>query len=224
MADVFADIKRFIPTYEPNVVLDVGANVGQTVRRIRRSFPNVSVHCFEPVPAAFDKLSDYLANDINATPHRLGLGDADNAVIMTVADHSTANRVVRSEIPGKTQEVLFQRGDTWCASKGISHVSVLKVDAEGYDLKVLVGFGAMISAQKVDFIQVEAGMNMTNVRHVPLERFRGLLEPFGYSLFRLHDQTFELNRRPILRRLNASFVCAEIGSSLRLPDGVSIET
>src|ERR1700722_10440774 len=51
----FGDMARFLPDNSP-LVFDVGANVGQSIRNFRVSFPNAEIHSFEPSPATFNRL------------------------------------------------------------------------------------------------------------------------------------------------------------------------
>ena len=49
-------------------------------------------------------------------------------------------------------------------------------------------------------------MNSTNTKHVPLARFQGYLEPLGYHIFKLYNQSFEQRRGPHLRRADVVFI------------------
>ena len=50
------DIQRFASTRELGVIFDVGANVGQTARRLIKYFPNACIYCFEPSSDSYKKL------------------------------------------------------------------------------------------------------------------------------------------------------------------------
>jgi hypothetical protein len=72
--------------------------------------------------------------------------------------------------------------------KESTQIDFLKVDTEGYDLKVLEGAERLLRSGAVAFIQVEAGMNPHNVKHVPLEVLKMHLEGRGYTLFALSSR------------------------------------
>ena len=48
-----ADMKRFVPADARPVILDVGANTGQSVKRYRKTFPSSVIHSFEPSQRIF---------------------------------------------------------------------------------------------------------------------------------------------------------------------------
>jgi hypothetical protein len=83
----------------------------------------------------------------------------------------------------------------------------MKIDTEGYDLHVLRGARGMLADQKIDLVQVEAGISPENVRHVRLEAMKSYLEERDYFLFGFYDQVPEWpTGRPHLRRANAVFI------------------
>src|SRR5271165_841345 len=56
-----ADMKRFLPSGVSPLILDVGANAGQSVKRYRRAFPSSIIHSFEPSQRIFDQLKANIA-------------------------------------------------------------------------------------------------------------------------------------------------------------------
>ncbi len=54
--DAYEMIARLVDPAGHATVLDVGANVGQSVRRIMHTFTKATVHAFEPAPEAFAEL------------------------------------------------------------------------------------------------------------------------------------------------------------------------
>ena len=58
----------------------------------------------------------------------------------------------------------------------------------------------MLGESRVDLILVGAGLHAGNLKHVPLERSKGYLEPIGYAVFRFYRQSSERRRGPHLRR------------------------
>src|SRR5512134_58588 len=51
------DVQRFAGTRRLSVVIDAGANIGQTAEHVLRYAPGAQVFCFEPVQATYDVLS-----------------------------------------------------------------------------------------------------------------------------------------------------------------------
>ena len=65
----------------------------------------------------------------------------------------------------------------------------------------------MLTEQRIDLVQVEAGMNNSNKRHVPFETLKDYLQSHGYFLFGVYEQVSEWpTKEPHLRRTNLAFI------------------
>lgn len=178
------------------LALDVGANIGQTAARLKVEGYD-PIHCFEPVEAAYRKL---VAAHPDVHAHRLALGDENGEARMRVSGHSTMNRI---DAHG-TERVTVIRGDDWCAEHDVEKVALLKVDAEGWDLRVLHGFRLMLQEGRIRRVRVEAGMHLGNATHVYVREFLDHLEPLGYALEAIDDMQPEGNG--IMRRADLTFL------------------
>lgn len=194
------------PLDEFQVVLDVGANVGKLTAQYLQHFPNAKVWAFEPVPATCNALRARFAYEPRVEIRQEALGSSQSTAPMQVAGTSVMNRIVDHADPGgRYEHVSVRTGDAFLAETGLPAVDFLKIDTEGHDLKVLIGFSAALRRKAIRFIQVEAGMNSTNMRHVPIHDFMRFLEPLGYHLYRVTGQVPEYDGRGILRRADLIF-------------------
>lgn len=201
------DFAESLPNFRMKTFFDVGANKGQTVRRVIKHFPGARVYSFEPVTAAFDALKMQYSENGDVSCYRLALGSEDRDGLVTAVGSST-NNALTFDRSGPVEEVRVRTGDGFCTEHGIADISFLKIDTEGNDLDVLAGFEGMLREGKISLCQVECGMNATNPKHVPLHRFQEFLEPFGYHLYHLYGQRHEFKGRPMLRRADAVFISA----------------
>jgi FkbM family methyltransferase len=202
-----ADVERRLPNLNIELIFDVGAHLGETCTVLREYYPQAEIWAFEPVPKTYGELEE-IAGDIPRI-HLLNhaLGAVDGSARMEARGTSGNNRVIEDDEEAKrVRDVPIARGDTFCDERGIERIDYLKIDTEGHDLQVLRGFQKMLSDFKVDLVEIEAGMNARNTKHVPLERFKGYLEPMGYFIFRLYEQAPEFRGVPNLRRCNVVFM------------------
>lgn len=201
-------IARRKPDWRCETVFDVGANVGQSAREFSRLWPGAKIHSFEPVPASFAKLAEAARDLPQVTAHNIGLGRHSGTAEMTKLANSVQNKIVAPTETIPTQTVQILRGEDFCDSHGMRRISYLKIDTEGHDLEVLKGFGRIL--KRVDFVQVEAGMNAYNKTHVPFEALTTFLTKRGFLLFHIFDQVmeFKLGGRPTLRRCNPVYINA----------------
>lgn len=210
MPQQLATIAARLPGYKFQVIFDVGANVGQSALGFAEAYPEAQIHSFEPVPDSYAKLEEATREIPNITPHNFALGRAAEERLMQVSGTSPSNLIIEGK-PGKDLvAVRTEIGHEVAARLGIRAISFLKIDTEGFDLEVLLGFRPLMPA--IDFIQVEAAMNIHNRRHVPFRALEDELRAMGFHLMHIFEQHA---RRvgmgiPILRRCNPLFVNARL--------------
>jgi FkbM family methyltransferase len=226
--DVAYDIANAFPAYRMETVFDVGANVGQSAKRYVSCFPSSRIYCFEPVRDTFRQLQDNLMGNDRVHCIQLALGSvkrhgrmavqgrSDRFFLLGQSKHSPAN-----EEGLTTEPVDVVTLDEFCCARKIGHISYLKVDTEGADLEVLKGGAGVLTEQRIDFVEVEAGMNAGNVWHVPFESLKGYLESRSYLVFGLYGQRHEWpTNEPHLRRTNVTFISrrmVEMNKAFRVP-------
>lgn len=203
----FADFRAALPHVSFDVLFDVGANVGTSTAVFRSHFPKAQIFAFEPVQASYDELTRLVANDKRVRCFRYALGSKPGTANMSVTSTHPTNRIVTDAGATHTglEAVQVRTGDHFCDEHKIGQINFLKIDAEGFDLEVCRGFSLMLKDQRVDLLEVEAGMHPGNTMHVPFEDFTRFLGAYNYFLFSICDQKRE-HDRPLLRRCNAIFV------------------
>ena len=157
----YQDIQFFPNGRTLNIVLDVGANVGQTALTVARQFPKCRVYSFEPVPSTFQELEANMANFHNVKAIRCALGSSEGLAKMKSGQRSESNTLVVSgtaERGASTDSIIDVQIDTvdsFCSRNGIEHVSLLKIDTEGYEVNVLRGANRLLEEGKIDFVLAE---------------------------------------------------------------------
>ena len=152
-------------------ILDIGANNGDFLFKIAERCPSIPVIGFEPIPELYDGLA--------IKKETLGLTNVDlmqtavntNAGVakFNVARHADwgisslleidSSSVSKNEYWSKRPDIYFdqsievnvQRLDEILLASGYDHVSFIKIDAQGVDLKVLESLGSFLA-------NVDAGM------------------------------------------------------------------
>jgi FkbM family methyltransferase len=211
--DVFNDIARLLPHYRPEVIFDVGANVGQSTKQFLTWAPKSRIYCFEPVTLTFIELQRGFGRFNNVYCFQLALGATRGRGEMLLQGAPGRYSLVCSPkdtpVSGdtRTEEVDVGTVSEFCHTMEIVRISFLKIDTEGHDLEVLKGAAKVLDEQRIDFVKVEAGMNPANERHVPFTELKSYVEARGYWLFGIYDQKHERSGgRPHLRRANPVFV------------------
>jgi FkbM family methyltransferase len=215
--DIFQDIAKHLPGYRPGVIFDAGANEGQSAAGYLRRFPEARIYCFEPVRETFQRLQRCFKKNPRVSCFQLALGASEKTGQMVLQGSSEEFFLLRDPEPlQKNPESLIETVsmitlEEFCAARKIHRIHYLKIDTEGADLEVLKGASKLLAAQKIDFVQVEAGMHPGNDRHVPLESLKAFLELHGYFLFGIYDQVHEWPAgAPNLRRTNPVFISRQL--------------
>ena len=195
------DIKRVARGLPVRTVFDVGANVGQTTRMIKEQFADAEVHAFEPVSTTFQSLERNVRQLSGVTCHRLALCERVGRATVTAVNDSQLNRLVTdAEVPdlAEIERVDTETIEHFCTSHEIESIDILKVDAEGADLRVLKGGQAMLRQGRIAFVLVEAGFREDDAGHVPLPALYDFLRDAGLTLYSLYDHYHEEGERQLL--------------------------
>ncbi|WP_440658021.1 FkbM family methyltransferase [Ensifer adhaerens] len=206
MYEPFAKIQKHVPGYKFEVVFDVGAHVGNLTKQFYEDLPLAKILAFEPVQSTFDAACAQTVDCDRVTVLNLALGSAEGTAHMRIGDNSEMNRVDRR---WGDQVVRMSTIDHVCSGCEIYHISYLKIDTEGYELEVLKGAAHML--ENIDFVECEVSLNRYNKYHVSYDDVNEFLQPFGFGVFHLFEQTMEwIAKAPILRRANVVFVSPRI--------------
>ena len=145
-------------------VFDVGAHVGEFATRLRSSCPQARIWAFEPHPAAFKQLREAAeASGFKAV--NLGLSDRSGRLeLYDYADRAdgTSHASLHADVFESVHharttsvEVDVTTIDEFIQSEKVSHLHLLKVDAEGHELAILRGAEGAIQSGAVDIVQFE---------------------------------------------------------------------
>lgn len=171
----------------PNpVFFDVGANRGDYTKRLGAQFPTAEIYSFEPNPDAFRDLCMLLRSP-RFYPFEVAMADvAESRLLYSNAtepgsSHSSLHREVITEIHHELavaeERVQLDTIDSFCVRHGIESIDFLKIDTEGYELKVLAGAERMLRSKRIRMIQFEFNtMNVT--ARVFLKDFYSILSDY----------------------------------------------
>jgi FkbM family methyltransferase len=114
------------------------------------------VHYFEPDPLSLQKLFGKIKNK-RSFLNNFGLSDKEETITYYKEHQSFLDRKITQPhvTLGDPIQLHVKRGDAYCLEKNIETIDFLKVDTEGYEMKVLQGFGDYL--KKVRILQFEYG-------------------------------------------------------------------
>lgn len=183
-------IKYHVPPIDGGVVIDIGANVGNYSRKVRKANAKVKIYAFEPHPVTYQKLKNNVGG-MNIEAINSGVGSSSG--ILNLYDYaeddgsshaSLYQEVIEKIHKGKAtmHEVKVVTLDEFAEQNNVDRVHLLKIDTEGNELEVLKGFRKHLGADKVDLIHFEFN-EMNVVSRVFFRDFMELLP--NYDFFRM---------------------------------------
>ena len=197
---LFKDLRFYATEFNLPVetIFDVGANVGQTSKELRKYFPNTSIHAFEPVNSTFNILKKNLYEDPKIILNNFALGAEEKEVIISLRNENLINSLLNeidplnqdtlaSDRSYPTQTIKVSQGDKYCIVNNVNSAFLLKTDTEGYDLDVLKGFEGKILNQEIFFILAEVTFDRTDLSHTSFLNVNEYLISHGYNLSGFYD-------------------------------------
>jgi len=205
--ELWPDVKTILADREIKTVFDVGANEGQSARAFLRHFPRARIYSFEPTPATFEKLKALAATQPRVTPVNLALGESPGRVAFNENSFHQTNSILPSTT--SAQEYLgpavtdFQRKieielttlDEFCRRESVPAIDLLKLDVQGFELFVLRGAQALLSARRIGCIVLEVSFISLYENQATPQDLITLLAQHHYDLTGFYDFAHSAQKR-----------------------------
>ena len=149
----FRDWNELLETNQP-LIIDVGANVGQTAKDIYKIFPKAKVISYEPAKETFKSLMKVSTpKQGEFIPVNAGLGKAPDLLHLYTYDKSDLNSFLPINEFDNFQETGLEECqiltlDNEFNRLNIEYIDVLKIDTQGYELDVLKGAKKILERKK----------------------------------------------------------------------------
>jgi FkbM family methyltransferase len=207
--DCFFDIDRRFGRAAIEVVFDVGANIGQSALTYSREFPKAEIYSFEPVSATYSILAAQTKSLPRVHCFHLGMGPEAGQSVIHVASDSRKSSMLLERPEDHSETVAVETIAGFARKQGLKRIDFLKVDTEGFDLKVLEGAAPLLRRRQVGFIQIECQPMHRPADEHSFVDFHSLVEflgGFGYQLFGVYEQQPEWDGRNRIMFWNAIFI------------------
>jgi len=166
LRDLEFDLPILVQSTDP-VVIDVGANVGQTIDLMRRAFPKPVIYSFEPNPDLVQALRNrYEIGGV--VVESVALGNSEGIATFHVSENSELSSLLeldrRKGNPFAATELQTQlsvevtRLDSWLRKRSLEKIDILKIDTQGFDLEVLRGASAAFDARIIEMALIEVNL------------------------------------------------------------------
>lgn len=183
-------IKSITSRFKAPVILDVGGNEGDYAALCKSFAGDAKIYSFEPHPKTYERLSarakklDFqVINAAVSNVHEQVIlydiagreGTSHASLYSNAVSDLRSSEVVEFKVPAIPL-------DDYLSKNGIGHVNLLKIDAEGHELKILHGVINHIRDNKIDVIHFEFN-EMNIISKTFMKDFYELLS--NYLFYRL---------------------------------------
>lgn len=191
-ANFFALLKRL--GFAPRCVLDVGANRGNWTRTALGYFPDATFVLVEPQGQLQAHVQDLVARGAKVRWVTAGASDRAGQLPLTIApDEVSSNFGMTPEAATahgyRQTTVAIRTIDEIIASEKVSPPEMVKIDAEGFDLKALAGAGSLVG--KTDIFFLEAAVCAGGIENT-MATVIARMNQLGYRMIDITD----INRSP----------------------------
>ena len=196
--DLDRDLSLVIGPHPGSVCVDVGAHEGLFVDLLLANLNHPTIHAFEPAPGPFARLKSRHGATPGVTLVNAGLGREPGAIEFNIYDNQTLNSFLpmlpagASTLGGpklvETRSVPVFSLDSYAASSGLAHISLLKIDTQGYELQVLQGAERTLSEGNVGTVLVEINFAPLYDRQVWAHEIIGFLHDRGLHLVDFYEK------------------------------------
>lgn len=191
---VVADVLRTLES--DDVFYDVGANVGTYTCFAGQVVDDGNVIAFEPHPANVDRLRENASlNDIQAEVRPVALSNERGSSELAVSGENERAGVGTHSLStgedGRTLEIETVEGDQLIDEGEIAPPSVVKIDVEGAEQRVLEGLSTALSTGRCHTVYCEVHPERLPEFDDSADGIKRLLGEAGYSLEVIEDRSPE---------------------------------
>ncbi|QEF99488.1 2-O-methyltransferase NoeI [Stieleria maiorica] len=135
--------------YQPQTILDIGANEGQSAALFRQLFPGVAIYSFEPLADCHQQVAHFLESHGPGTAFHCALGESNRQTTIHRNEFTPSssllpmNTLHKTEFPKTTrsrpEQVDVKRLDDIAETQQWADPLVIKVDVQGFEEPVIRG-------------------------------------------------------------------------------------
>ena len=208
--DLCHDLRRLSPSSFCEI-WDVGAHKGETALFFANNFQNSTIRSFEPVSTNYNSLLENCKKRENIYAHNFALGNENSQAKIHLQEasviHSLRDDLNKPSGEHSGSEIIrIKTIDSIVEELKSERIDLLKIDVEGYEIKVLEGAFGSLSQKKINFIYLETGLDD---RFNSIQELIDYLHPTGYMPYAIYEQTPHWTGKQNLWYWNTLFVQEE---------------
>ncbi len=219
-SDISHDLRQLVGP-DAAVIVDVGANTGQSAALFSRLFPRATILAIEPFDASYNAIRARGLQRVR--PHLAAVGARNGSAVLHVNSQSATNSLLPANsegqrlFPGQIEQVSTVKVemvtlDSFATREGIDRIDLLKIDVQGTELEVLRGSESVLP--RVHVVQIECNFIALYENSAVFSEVDVALRRAGFEFFNFYG----LHQDPESRRLifgDALYVSKKNSAGLR---------
>jgi FkbM family methyltransferase len=216
--DPFYDIQSFSGKGSL-IIVDAGANVGQSILNFHQVFRSPIIHAFEPGIEPFTWLQRRTSGLPNLHLNNYALGSQSGVMELVVNSRSEMSSLLEPSVAcwGTVQErreTVVKTLDEYCVENKIQAIDVLKSDTQGFDLEVIKGARELLRRKAIHLIFMEVILSDMYKGLPSVDEIYTFLMDQGFSLVSFYQFHYQ---HPAAAWTDVLFVNTGWSANKRLP-------
>jgi FkbM family methyltransferase len=184
--DAFRDMQRLSNTGGRPIIIDVGANTGQSIIEFRNHINRPVIHAFEP-GSAFSELQRMATAIPDLHLNNFALGSTAGEMDFIENEHSTMSSLLKPSTDcfgqtTRTRSVFVETLDEYCVKQDITFIDILKSDTQGFDLEVIKGATDLLTRHRIHLIYLEITFSDMYIGLPRLDQIYSFMADHGFRL------------------------------------------
>ena len=200
--DPFFILSKLLCRDEVNSIVDAGASIGETSKRLSNFYPKAKIYAIEPFPPFFEKLSYLSKDNYNISAHNIALSSFNGKSKLNINRSEGTNSLLDSNLEyseifdnlliKKDQiEVNCTTLDSFTEENKIESLDIFKLDLQGYETKAIEGASNFLHNNKVGVIMCEIIFEeLYKGQGNPFELMHYLVEKYSFKFLNFYQKLY----------------------------------
>lgn len=178
--------RHFFKSSDNLLIVDVGAHIGQSVKKYLKTFKNCTVHSFEPVNDTYKVLKKSFLNNNSVILNKKAISSEQGEIEMHITGNlSSGNSPI---MPNSAQAFSIDKVpatslDNYFNENNLKKINILKIDTQGYERECLEGARFLLKNSLIDLIKIEVMFHKTYKRRTSFRMIEEILHQYNYYLY-----------------------------------------
>ena len=190
----YAPWENLFSHFNIDLILDVGANIGQSYDSFRWAGFEGPICSFEPCPETFRKLEAHPGTNWQKLPY--ALSDTTGQLKFYITNYDNSNSLQKPspgivQLLGETVVPAYRLDELWNKQGFTAKNVFLKIDAEGHDLSVVKGATGVLD--RIPLIMLEVAPLPRFDQEPSLQTVVNVMHDLGYCVCRFEKNSFNFD-------------------------------